>query len=118
MSEASLSTRVAFVEAVRGAIDIVGEISKTVSLLKWSESASGIPHWAGQCPFCKVENSFRVRRDPSVFHCFACKRGGDVFGYVMERDELKFWDAVVGLGRVWVGDSAKAGWKDRGIEGL
>ena len=46
----------------------------------------------GPCPKCGGE----VRAVPihSVWHCFSCGIGGDVFAFIMARDGLSFSDAV------------------------
>ena len=50
---------------------------------------------AGCCPFHGEKTpSFTVDPAKGLFHCFGCGAGGDVFSYVMKRDNLTFPEAL------------------------
>jgi DNA primase len=83
-----------FVEEVRRAADIVRVISEHVPLKKMGTS------WKGLCPFHQEKTpSFNVRSEPAVFHCFGCGEGGDVFKFVMLREQVGFPEAIETLAR-------------------
>ena len=78
-----------FKEQVRQAADIVSIVSETVDLKR-----KGSRYW-GCCPFHGEKTpSFTVDPARGLYHCFGCGAGGDVFSYVMKRDNLSFFDAM------------------------
>ncbi|MDD7258459.1 MAG: DNA primase [Prevotellaceae bacterium] len=49
----------------------------------------------GCCPFHSERTpSFSVSPSKNLYHCFGCGRGGDGIGFVMEKDNLSFSEAV------------------------
>jgi DNA primase len=47
------------------------------------------------CPFHKEKTpSFNVNPQKQIFHCFGCHKGGDVFTFVKEYENIGFMDAV------------------------
>jgi len=47
------------------------------------------------CPFHKEKTpSFNVNAQKQIFHCFGCHKGGDVFKFVEEYENIGFMDAV------------------------
>lgn len=49
----------------------------------------------GLCPFHSERTpSFSVSPQKNVYHCFGCCRGGDGIGFVMEKENLPFIEAV------------------------
>src|SRR5208282_1091494 len=47
------------------------------------------------CPFHKEKTpSFNVNAHKQIFHCFGCHKGGDVFTFVKEYENIGFVDAV------------------------
>jgi len=47
------------------------------------------------CPFHKEKTpSFNVNPHLQIFHCFGCHKGGDVFAFVKEYENIGFVDAV------------------------
>ncbi len=78
-----------FKEQVRQAADLLTIVSETVSLKR-----RGTQYW-GCCPFHGEKTpSFKVDPARGLFHCFGCGAGGDVFSYVMKRDNLTFPEAL------------------------
>jgi DNA primase len=77
---------------IRAAVDIVDYIGRFVNLRKAGAN------WKGLCPF-HVEKtpSFMVNPRKSIFHCFGCGVGGDVFNFMMRQDRVSFPEAVRAL---------------------
>lgn len=70
--------------------DIVQIIENYVELKKTGKN------YFGYCPFHDEKTpSFSVSPDKQIYHCFSCGRGGNVFGFLMERDNLSFPEAVI-----------------------
>lgn len=77
------------IQKVRDATDIVSLAAETVVLRQ-----RGAEFW-GCCPFHQEKTpSFKVNPATQLWHCFGCSSGGDVFTYVMRRENLEFPDAV------------------------
>lgn len=77
------------VEEVRAAADIVKIVGDYVKLRK-----SGA-NFLGLCPFHQEKTpSFAVHPAKQIFHCFGCGVGGDVFKFLMLRDNLTFPEAL------------------------
>ena len=77
-------------ERVRQATDFVTLVSETVEL-----KPRGQDYW-GCCPFHQEKSpSFKINPSTGLWHCFgACSEGGDVFSYVMKRENLDFPDTI------------------------
>ncbi|MBS7406840.1 MAG: DNA primase, partial [Coriobacteriales bacterium] len=77
------------IRRVREATDLVQLVAETVVLKQ-----KGRLFW-GCCPFHNEKTrSFKIVPGTQLWHCFGCGKGGDVFGYVMEREKLEFPEAV------------------------
>ena len=51
--------------------------------------------WVACCPFHNEKTpSFYVHEAQRYFHCFGCSKGGDVIKFIMEIEQVSFWDAV------------------------
>ncbi len=78
------------VEQVRAAADLYDIVSADVTLKN-----SGAGSFVGLCPFHDEKTgSFHVRPSLGTWHCFGCGLGGDVFGYVEQKENVDFAQAV------------------------
>ena len=76
-------------DQVRARLDIVDVISEKVPLKKAGKTLKGL------CPFHTEKTpSFIVFPDSQRWHCFGCGAGGDVFGFVMQSQNLGFGEAL------------------------
>jgi DNA primase len=79
----------ATLERVRAASDIVDVIGSYLPLKKAGAN------FVALCPFHKEKTpSFNVNPHRQIFHCFGCHKGGDVFTFVKEYENIGFPDAV------------------------
>lgn len=76
-------------EQIRAASDIVDVIGSYLPLKKNGANFTAL------CPFHKEKTpSFNVNPGKQIFHCFGCHKGGDVFTFVKEYENIGFMDAV------------------------
>ena len=76
-------------EQIRSASDIVDVIGAYIPLKRAGANFSAL------CPFHKEKTpSFNVNPQRQIFHCFGCHKGGDVFTFVKEFENIPFPDAV------------------------
>jgi DNA primase len=77
------------IEQVRAASDI-GEVIGGYFPLKRAGGS-----WSALCPFHKEKTpSFNVITGKQIFYCFGCHKGGDVFKFVQEYENISFVEAV------------------------
>lgn len=92
------------IEEVRNRCDIVNVINDYLPLTK-----KGNDHWAC-CPFHNEKTpSFKVSSDYQSYYCFGCHASGNVFQFVMAKENVDFVGAVQLLARrsgVIIQDSA------------
>lgn len=51
--------------------------------------------WKGLCPFHHEKTpSFFVNPEAQAFHCFGCGKGGNVFSFIMEKENVDFLEAA------------------------
>ena len=51
--------------------------------------------WVGLCPFHNEKTpSFTVNPDLGIFKCFGCGKGGDLFSFVQQRENVDFGEAM------------------------
>ncbi len=78
-------------DQIRLRADIVDVVQSYVPTLK----KSGPTAWKACCPFHHEKTpSFTVNTDRQYFKCFGCGKGGDVFKFVMELENLDFSSAA------------------------
>lgn len=79
----------AILEQIRSANDIVDVIGAAIPLKRNGAN------FVALCPFHREKSpSFNVSPQRQSFHCFGCNKGGDVFTWVREYENLGFMDAV------------------------
>lgn len=77
------------VEEVRSASDVIDVVGDYVSLKKRGSNYFGL------CPFHSENTpSFSVNPDLSIYKCFGCGAGGDVFNFIMQIEGIAFPEAV------------------------
>ena len=78
------------IEEIRARCDIVELIGTFVQLKR-----SGANTYKGLCPFHREKTpSFHVDAGRQTYHCFGCGKGGDVFRFFMEKENVGFPDAL------------------------
>src|SRR5271154_1462144 len=76
-------------EQIRAASDIVEVIGSYIPLKRAGANYRAL------CPFHKEKTpSFNVQPQKQIFHCFGCNKGGDVFAFVKEYENVDFPEAV------------------------
>lgn len=76
-------------ERIRAASDIVDVIGSYLPLKRAGAN------FVALCPFHKEKSpSFNVNPQRQIFHCFGCHKGGDVFAFVKEYENIDFPEAV------------------------
>lgn len=79
----------AVLEQIRSANDIVDVIGASIPLKRNGAN------FVALCPFHREKTpSFNVSPSRQSFHCFGCHKGGDVFTWVREYENLNFMEAV------------------------
>jgi DNA primase len=79
----------ATLEQIRAASDIVDVIGSYLPLKRAGAN------FVALCPFHKEKTpSFNVNPHRQIFHCFGCHKGGDVFTFVKEYENVDFPEAV------------------------
>ena len=79
----------ALIDEIKSANDIVDIVGEYVTLKRTGTSYKGL------CPFHKEKTpSFSVSADKQIFHCFGCGIGGDVIKFLMQSENVDFYEAV------------------------
>ncbi len=79
----------ATLEQVRAASDIVDVIGSSLPLKRAGAN------FVTLCPFHREKSpSFNVNPQRQTFYCFGCHKGGDVFAFIREYENLSFTEAV------------------------
>ncbi len=76
-------------EKIKEKLDVVDFIKNYVELKPAGRN------WKGRCPFHSDKTpSFIVSKDRQIWHCFGCAKGGDIFKFLMEFENLEFREAL------------------------
>ncbi len=76
-------------EQIRSANDIVDVVGSYIPLKHAGAN------WVALCPFHREKTpSFNVNPHRQIYHCFGCHKGGDVFRFVQDFENVGFMDAV------------------------
>lgn len=77
------------IDEVKQRIDIVDVIGQDVTLTKAGRTLKGL------CPFHGEKHpSFYVYPEQQSWHCFGCNNGGDVFSFIMKKQNIDFGEAL------------------------
>ena len=79
----------ATVAQILDAADIVDVVSDFVSLKRRGAN------YVGLCPFHNEKTpSFSVSRAKGICHCFSCGKGGSPVNFIMEHEQLSYYEAL------------------------
>lgn len=82
------------IDSIRSQADIVDVVSDYVTLRRSGRNYMGL------CPFHDEKTpSFSVNPERQIFHCFGCGKGGNVFSFLMEHENVTFVEAVHHIAR-------------------
>ena len=77
------------IDRIRDNLDIVEVIKSYIPVTMAGRNAKAL------CPFHKEKTpSFHINAQRGMFHCFGCGKGGDVFRFVMEFENVDFPTAL------------------------
>jgi len=77
------------VDEVKQRTDIVEVIGRDITLVKAGRTFKGL------CPFHGEKHpSFYVYPEQQSWHCFGCNNGGDVFSFIMKKQNIDFGEAL------------------------
>jgi DNA primase len=77
------------IDEIAASVDIVDIISQYTTLRKAGKN------FMGRCPFHEERTpSFSVSQEKGVYHCFGCGKSGNVFTFIMDIDNVTFYEAV------------------------
>jgi len=79
--------------------DFVNEVSARASIVRIASDYLKLKkqgnRYVGLCPFHKEKTpSFSISPDKNLYHCFGCGVGGNLFGFVMEMENVEFSEAL------------------------
>ncbi len=78
------------IEEIRSRCNIVDVIRDFIPLQK-----AGSGSWKALCPFHREKTpSFTISEQRQYYHCFGCGKGGDVFRFIMEWENVDFPNAI------------------------
>jgi DNA primase len=77
------------IDEILAATDIVDLISQYTPLRKAGKN------FMGRCPFHQEKTpSFSVSQENGVYHCFGCGKGGNVFTFLRDIENLSYYEAL------------------------
>lgn len=77
------------IDEIAASVDIVDVISGYTQLRK------GGKNFMGRCPFHEERTpSFSVSQEKGVYHCFGCGKSGNVFTFLMEMENISFFESA------------------------
>lgn len=81
------------IDQIKENTNILDVVSEYVKLEKRGRN------YIGLCPFHDEKTpSFTVSEDKQICHCFGCKKGGNIFQFIQEIENVSFTEAVKHLG--------------------
>ena len=84
-----------FIDRLVDDSDIVSVLGQYLNLTKKSSN------YVTNCPFHEEKTaSFTVSPQKSIYHCFGCKKGGNVLTFLQDYDGLTFLEAVEKLAEI------------------
>lgn len=105
------------IELVREKTDLVEFIRQYTPLTQTGQNFKGL------CPFHTEKTpSFFVRPDRGMFYCFGCQRGGDLYSFAMEKENITFGETLellakrAGVTLTHSGDPSRGQKKDRVLQ--
>ena len=83
-----------FLDDIRGRVSISSVVGRKVAWDRRKTNAGKGDFWAC-CPFHGEKTpSFHVEDRKGRYHCFGCKVSGDIFTFLVEKEGMKFPEAV------------------------
>jgi DNA primase len=77
------------IDDIKSRIDIHDLLAEYVDLKRAGQNYKGL------CPFHSEKTpSFMVNPSKQIFHCFGCNKGGDIFTFIMNYENMTFNEAV------------------------
>lgn len=77
------------IDEISSSLDIVDVISAYTQLKKAGKN------FMGRCPFHEEKTpSFSVSQEKGVYHCFGCGKSGNIFTFIMDTENVTFFDAL------------------------
>ncbi len=78
------------IDDVRSQVNILDIVEQFVQMHRSGKN------WFGLCPFHTEKTpSFSVNEQKQIFNCFSCHRGGNVFKFIMELENISFPESVI-----------------------
>ncbi|MCD8213753.1 MAG: DNA primase [Campylobacter sp.] len=83
------------IQKLKDQIDIVDIISHYIPVRKMGSNYKCV------CPFHDDRNpSMSINQNRQIYHCFACKAGGDAIKFVMEYEKLNYPEAIEKIAQI------------------